>query len=106
MSFAFLTLWTIALFLGFAGAFNLLAPESWRESVASWNYPPDLKRAGGMIEIAAALLLVFPATRLAGLALAGFALFAADVLLVEKNRYAAAAVGMLLMAALVPASLS
>jgi hypothetical protein len=106
MALNMIVLWSAAALLGAAGAFNLLAPRRWRERTANWNYPAELTRGGGIVELLAALFLVLPELRIVGLAFAALAVFAAGVSLVERSHYLAAAAGIAMMTALVPAALA
>jgi uncharacterized membrane protein YphA (DoxX/SURF4 family) len=59
----------VAVFL-WAGTLNLLGPAFVRNEFARWGYPSALRIAVGCAELAAALMLVAPATRPMGGALA------------------------------------
>lgn len=60
----------LALVLVWAGALNLVGPGFIRSEFKGWGYPDSLRIAVGLTEWAAALALLFPATRMAGCALA------------------------------------
>ncbi len=56
------------LFLG-AGGSKLAGGQMHVESFARWGYPPWFQYVTGLVEVAAALLIVLPATRFYGAAL-------------------------------------
>lgn len=68
-----------------AGAANFAGPKSVRDSFARWGYPPGFHRVTGGLEVAAGLLLLFPATSRAGAIATAVILFAAAVTLIRHR---------------------
>jgi len=69
-----------------------------------WEFPPRFYVVAGALEVTAALFLAIPGLRIWGIALAGFIMFGAVVTLFNHRRYMSAVPGIILLAALVPAS--
>jgi hypothetical protein len=74
----------VAAFLG-AGVFNAISTPATQSGFARWGYPRWWGRVTGALEIASAVLIAFPASRIAGLALAAI-IIAAAVLTVVRHR--------------------
>lgn len=62
--------WVLAAAMLVGGTLNLLAPSFVREEFARWGYPPALRIGVALAEYLAAGLLLVPATRLYGAAVA------------------------------------
>ncbi|BCH57269.1 DoxX family protein [Agrobacterium vitis] len=72
---------------GFAGAglFNAVGSAAQQESFVRWGYPRWWCRTTGMLELATAALIAFPATRTAGL-FVGAIIMAAAAFTVVRHR--------------------
>lgn|GEM_PF-4129487 len=85
---------------------HLAAPRAMRERHARWQFPRGYRAVtGGLLALAAALI-AFPATRLAGLFVAALVLFLSATTLLYRRRYRTAMPLIVLLFALIPASLS
>jgi hypothetical protein len=87
-----------------AGIINLSGSPVVRAAYRAWDYPANFYRVVGLIELAAALFLALPETRIWGVILGGFIAFFSVVALLKHRRYAWSLPVMLLLAALVPVS--
>ncbi|PCI28258.1 DoxX family protein [Candidatus Kaiserbacteria bacterium] len=79
---------TLAVFFAIGGTMNLAASDTTLTDYARWGYPAWFPYLTGTLEWAAAILLVFRATRLVGSALAGSVMIAAAGTLVLNSEYA------------------
>lgn len=80
-----IVIWSLAaIFVGSAGL-NLTGPDFVREEFEKWGYPSWLRFAVAAMEVAAAVLLVVPATRSLG-ALLALAILAAVVFSLGRTR--------------------
>ena len=91
---------------GAAGLIHLAGPRFLRAAYRTWGFPSNAHRVIGVLEILTALFLSNPITRIWGVILAGFVIFFATVALLNRGKYAYSVPGLLLMLALVPASLA
>ena len=90
-----------------ASAFvHLLGPRVVVDAYERWHFPPKFHRLVGVVELLAAAFLAEPITRIWGVALAGLVAFIAVVTLLNNRQYAWSLPGILVLAALVPASVS
>ena len=87
-----------------AGLVNLSGSSVVRATYRAWDYPPNFYRVVGMLELAVALFLAVPQTRIWGVILGGFIAFFSAVTLLKHSRYALSLPAMLLLAAMVPVS--
>ncbi|MBC05737.1 DoxX family protein [Thalassospira sp.] len=78
----------LAVFFVIGGTMNLLASDATQADYARWGYPTWFPYLTGTLEWAAAILLVFRATRLVGAALAGSVMIAAAGTLILNCEYA------------------
>ena len=62
--------WLLALFFVANGVANLFNPKPFREGFARWKFPSWFHLFNGVFQIVTGILLVFPATRWLGFALA------------------------------------
>jgi hypothetical protein len=85
---------------------HLLGPGFIRRAYARWEFPPKFHRVAGLLELLAAAFLATPMTRLWGVTLAALVTFAAIITLLNNRQYAWSLPGLLVLAALVPASVS
>ena len=77
-----------------------------RERFRNWGYPRQFYQVFGVLQLFAALFLALVQLRVWGIMLAGFILFWGIVILLHHRRWSWAVAGMLMMTALVPASLA
>ena len=80
-----LSIWILAAGFFGAGLVNAISAPATRSSFVRWGYPQWWGRVTGGLEMAAAVLIVLPGTRVAGLIL-GAAIIAAAVLTVLRHR--------------------
>jgi hypothetical protein len=85
---------------------HLLGPRFILKAYERWHFPPKFHRVIGIVELLAAAFLAEPITRIWGVALAGLVVFVAVVTLLNNRQYAWSLPGILVLAALVPASVS
>jgi uncharacterized membrane protein HdeD (DUF308 family) len=104
ISFSFFVAWVVGAILAVAGLVNIAGPRRVREAYARWEFPARFYLVAGSLEITAAAFLAIPELRIWGIALAGFIMFGAVVTLFNHRRYMSAVPGIIMMAALVPAS--
>ncbi len=91
---------------GAAGLLHMAGPGFVRHAYRRWGFPSSAHRVVGVLQILTALFLSNPVTRIWGVILAGFIIFFATVALLNRGKYAYSVPGLLLMLALVPASLA
>ncbi len=87
-----------------AGLVNLSGSSLVRAAYRAWDYPPNFYRVVGAIELAVALFLALPQTRIWGVIPGGAIAFFSTVTLLKHSRYAWALPAMLLLAAMIPVS--
>lgn len=98
--------WTIASVFGVSGLLHVAGLRSIRRAYANLDFAPGFYRVAGAVQLLAAFFLALPITRLWGVMLAGFATFAAIVILLNNRQYVYSVPGVILLAALVPAALA
>jgi len=98
--------WTIATVFGLSGLLHLLGLDSVKRAYARADFAPGYYRISGALQLLAAISLAMPITRIWGVLLAAFLTFVAMVILLSRRQYAYSLPGLLLLAALVPASLA
>ena len=91
---------------GASGLVHLAGPRFLRTAYRRWGFPVNAHRVIGVLETLTALFLSNPVTRIWGVILAGFIIFFGTVALLNRGQYAYSVPGLLLMLALVPASLA
>jgi hypothetical protein len=96
----------VAVVLGLIGTVQLIGPRFVRDAYRRWDYPQRLRLVTGVLDLAAALMLVLPALRGWGIAVAAILTFGSVIIFLSHRqyRYAVPAIG--LMVALVPAALA
>jgi hypothetical protein len=104
--YPFLIVWIVGSIFALLGLINIAGPRSLRETYARWEFPRRFYLVAGLLEITAAAFLAIPEMRVWGIALAGFIIFGAVITLFNHRRYLFAVPGIMLMVALVPASLA
>ena len=106
ISFPFLIAWLIGAILMVVGFINLAGPRKLREAYARWEFPSRFYLVVGVLEVTAAAFLAVPEMRIWGIALAGLIAFGAVITLFNQRRYLSAVPAIILMVALLPASLA
>ena len=91
---------------GAGGLLHMAGPAFVRGAYRNWGFHSNAHRVVGVLQILTALFLSNPVTRIWGVILAGFIIFFATVALLNRGKYAYSVPGLLLMLALVPASLA
>jgi DoxX-like family len=91
---------------GVSGLIHLAGPRFIRQAYRRWGFPFNAHRVIGILEILTALFLSNPVTRIWGVILAGFIIFFGIVALVNHGKYVYSLPGLILMLALVPATLA
>ena len=79
--------WLLAAAFLAGGIVNLLGGKSVREDFRRWGYPDGFHLVPGLLQLIAAVLILFPSSRLYGLALAAFVCAAAAVTLIRTREY-------------------
>jgi hypothetical protein len=97
---------SLAVIFAGAGAIQLAGPGFVRRAYERWGMPPKFYRVTGILELLAALFLANAETRIWGVVLGAIILFIAEITLLKSEQYGWSLPGMLLLAALVPASLA
>ena len=97
---------SIAVLFAIAGAIQLAGPAFVRRAYERWEMPRKFYRVTGALELIAALFLVNAETRVWGVALGAIITFNAIVTLLKSEQYGWTVPGILLLVALVPASLA
>jgi hypothetical protein len=97
---------SLAVLFGVIGAVQLAGPHFLRNAYRRWDYPQGLRLVTGFLDIAAAVMLAGPSLRGWGIALAAILTFGSVVTMLDHRQYICAASVILLMAALVPATLA
>ena len=97
---------SVAVVLGLIGTVQLVGPRFVRNAYKRWDYPQRLRVLTGFLDLAAACMLVLPALRGWGIALAAILIFGSVIIFLSHRqyRYAVPAIG--LMVALVPAAVA
>lgn len=88
-----------------AAIIDLVAARHIRARFRHWRYPRQFYRVMGMLQLFTAFFLAAPPSRFWGVILAGFITFFWVVTLLNHRQWRLAVAGMLMMMALVPASL-
>jgi hypothetical protein len=91
---------------GIGGLLHMAGPGFVRQAYRRWGFPSNAHRVIGVLQILTALFLSNPVTRIWGVILAGFIIFFATVALLNRGKYVYSVPGLVLMLALVPASLA
>ena len=88
------------------GLINLSGSTAMRAVYRLWRYPHHFYRVVGVAELMVALFLMLPQTRIWGIAAGGVITFIVIVTLLHHRQYLWSLPAMLLLVALVPASLA
>jgi hypothetical protein len=97
---------SLAAIFAVAGLVQLAGPRFLRDAYRGWDYSQGLRLVTGLLDIAAALMLAEPSLRGWGLVLAAMLIFGSVVTMLNHRQYVGAACAILMMAALVPATLA
>ena len=97
---------SLAAIFGVIGIVQLAGPRFLRDAYRGWNYSQGLRLATGLLDITAAVMLVEPSLRGWGIVLAAILTFGSVVTMLNHRQYVYAAWALLMMAALVPATLA
>jgi hypothetical protein len=98
--------WTIASVFGVSGLLHVSGFGFIRRAYERAEFAPGFYRIVGLLQILAAGFLALPITRIWGVALAAVVTFVAVVILLSNRQYAYSLPGLLVLVALVPASLA
>jgi hypothetical protein len=98
--------WIIAGVFISSAFLHMIAPPFIRNAYERLGFPPKFYRVTALANFLAAAFLSDPITRLWGVALAAFIMFIAIVKLLDNRQYAYTIPGIVLLIALVPASLA
>jgi hypothetical protein len=96
----------LAAFFAAAAFLNFVDPAFLRRTYARWGLRPNINLLAAFLNALAAVFLSMPITRLWGVAVAALVIFFTEILLLSRKQYAYALPGLIIMAALVPASLA
>jgi hypothetical protein len=97
---------SVGLLFALAGIINLSGHAQVRMIYRFWHYPRGFYRIVGVVELLTALFLIAPELRIWGVALAAPIAFFSVVTLLNHRQYLWSLPGMLLLMALVPASMA
>ena len=93
-------IWLLSAGFAAAGVTNLFGLYKSR-----WQYPSGFHKVTGTLLLLAAVLLLFPVARIAGVAIASLVMFLSATTLLHHGRYTVAAPIIALLFALIPVSL-
>ncbi|MEI9932558.1 MAG: DoxX family protein [Rhizomicrobium sp.] len=96
----------IAVLFAIAGVVQLSGPAFVQRAYERWEMPRKFYRVTGALEIATALFLASPETRIWGVVLGAVITFSAIITLLKSEQYGWSVPGMMLLMAFVPASLA
>ena len=97
---------SLAVVFGLIGAIQVIGPKFARDAYRNWGYSQKVRVLTGLLDIAAALMLVDPSLRGWGIALAAVLSFGSVVIFLNHRQYRYAMPTIALMVALVPAAVS
>jgi len=97
---------TLIVIFAITAVIDLAGSRYIRARFRHWRYPPQFYRVMGMLQLFTSLFLAMPQLRIWGIILAGLITFFWVVTLLNHRQWSWAAAGMLMMMALVPASLT
>ena len=97
---------TLAAIFAIAAVIDLAGARYISVRFRQWRYPRQFYRVMGMLQLLTSLFLAMPQLRIWGIILAGLITFLWVVTLLNHRQWSWAAAGMLMMMALVPASLA
>jgi uncharacterized membrane protein HdeD (DUF308 family) len=91
---------------GLGAAIHLVGPAFLRARYRRWRFPRSTYLVVGVLQLLAAVFLANPITRIWGVALAALITFVTIVNLLNHGKYAYSVPALLVLAALVPATLA
>ncbi len=91
---------------GLGAAIHLAGPAFLRARYRRWRFPANTYLVVGVLQLLAAVFLANPITRIWGVALAALITFVTIVNLLNHGKYAYSVPALLVLAALVPATLA
>ena len=97
---------TLAVIFAITGAIDFAGSGYIRARFRQWRHPRRFYRVMGVLQLLTSFFLAMPLLRIWGIILAAFVTFFWVVTLLNHRQWRLAAAGILLMAALVPASLA
>lgn len=97
---------SVAVLFAAAGIIQLPGPAFVRRAYERWEMPRKFYRVTGLLELLTALFLVNAETRIWGVILGAIVMFGAIVTLFKNEQYGLSIPGILLLVALMPASLA
>jgi hypothetical protein len=97
---------TLATIFAIAAIIDLTGSRYIRARFRQWRHPRQFYRVMGVLQLVTSLFLAIPQLRLWGILLAGLVTFFWVVMLLNHRQWSWAVAGMLMMIALVPASLA
>ena len=103
---AIYTAWSLGTLLGVIGVVQIAGPRFLYNQYQRWDYPQAARLVTGLLDMAAAAMILTPSVRGWGIALAGVLFFGSVVTLLNHRQYTCGAGVILLMAALIPATLA
>jgi hypothetical protein len=96
----------LTIVFGLSAAIHLTGPTVLRARYRRWRFPSNAHLVVGVLNLLAALFLSNPITRIWGVALAGLITFVTIVTLLNHGKYGYSVPALLVLAALVPATLA
>jgi membrane protein HdeD len=97
---------TLAVIFAIAAIINLAGSQYISARFRQWRYPRQFYQVMGVLQLFTSLFLAIPQLQIWGIILAGLIIFFWVVTLLNHRQWSWAAAGMLMMMALVPASLA
>ena len=91
---------------GLIGAVQLIGPRFVREAYKRWDYGPRVRIVTGVLDVMAAIMLAVPVLRGWGIVLAAILTFGSVVVFLSHRQYRYALPAIVLMIALVPATVA
>ncbi|HZQ41116.1 MAG TPA: DoxX family protein [Rhizomicrobium sp.] len=106
MSIPILDSLVLTALFGITGVIHVAGPDFLRQAYRRWGFPFNSHRVIGVLQVLTALFLSNPVTRIWGVMLASFIIFFGTVALIHRGKYVYSLPALLLMLALVPATLA
>ena len=97
---------SVAVVLGVIGVVQLIGPRFVRDAYARWDYPQRLRVLTGALDLAAAFMLLLPALRGWGIAVAAILTFGSVIVFLSHRQYRSAVPAIGLMVLLIPAAVA
>ncbi len=105
-SFPLIAAISLSIIFGAAAVVHLAGPGFVQRAYARWEFPPKFYRVTGLVELLACAFLATGPTRIWGVVLAGLVTFVGEITLLNHRQYAWSIPGIMVLIALVPASLA